>query len=109
LLLAFARLENRSYVAVDGSPGNTVAQLNPKALGSLFMASYYSQGYGEGIRTRFHTGSLSQYCLGTVCIGSTAPNSFSVAVARRCLVMARLVIETFPRKGQCLSSHVAIL
>jgi hypothetical protein len=32
-----------------------VAQLYPQALGSLFVASYHSQGYGGGIRTRFHT------------------------------------------------------
>jgi hypothetical protein len=31
---------------------NRVAQ----ALGSLFVASYDSQGYGGGIRTRLHTG-----------------------------------------------------
>jgi hypothetical protein len=28
----------------------------PSSLGSLFVASYDSQGYGEGIRTRLHTG-----------------------------------------------------
>jgi hypothetical protein len=26
----------------------------------LFVASYYSQGYGEGIQPRLHTGSLYQ-------------------------------------------------
>jgi hypothetical protein len=36
---------------------NGVAQLYPQALGSIFVASYDSQGYGEGIRTRLHTGS----------------------------------------------------
>jgi hypothetical protein len=38
------------------SPKNRVAQLYPPALGSLFVASYNSQGYGVGIRTRLHTG-----------------------------------------------------
>jgi hypothetical protein len=33
-----------------------VAQLYPKALDSLLVASYDSQGYGGGIRIRFHTG-----------------------------------------------------
>jgi hypothetical protein len=28
----------------------------PEALGSLFVASYDSQGYGGGIRPRLHTG-----------------------------------------------------
>jgi hypothetical protein len=33
-----------------------VAQLYPQALGSLFVASYDSHGYGEGIRIALHTG-----------------------------------------------------
>jgi hypothetical protein len=39
------------------STRNRVAQLYPQALGSLFVASYDTQGYGGGIRTRLHTGS----------------------------------------------------
>jgi hypothetical protein len=38
------------------SPMNRVAQLCPQTLGSLFVASYDSQGYGGGIRTRLHAG-----------------------------------------------------
>jgi hypothetical protein len=38
------------------SPRKKVAQLYPQALGSLFVASYDSQRYGRGIRTRLHTG-----------------------------------------------------
>jgi hypothetical protein len=38
------------------SPRNRVAQLYLQELGSLFVASYDSQGYGGGIRTRLHTG-----------------------------------------------------
>jgi hypothetical protein len=37
-------------------PRNRVTQLYSQALGSLFVASYDSQGYGGGIRTRLHTG-----------------------------------------------------
>jgi hypothetical protein len=37
-------------------PRNRVALLYPKALGSLFVALYDSQGYGGGIRPRLHTG-----------------------------------------------------
>jgi hypothetical protein len=33
---------------------NSVTQLYPQGLGSLFVASYDSQGYGGGIRTRLH-------------------------------------------------------
>jgi hypothetical protein len=39
-------------------PRNRVAQLYPRALGSLFVASYDSQGYGGGILKRLHTGQL---------------------------------------------------
>jgi hypothetical protein len=47
---------------------NRVAQLYPKALGSLFVASYHSQGYGWGIRARLHAGcfwtlSIVLFCL----------------------------------------------
>jgi hypothetical protein len=37
-------------------PGNRVVQLYPEVLGSLFVTSFDSQGYGGGIRTRIHTG-----------------------------------------------------
>jgi hypothetical protein len=43
-------------VPVFISPRNRVAQLYPRALGSIFVASYDSQGYGGGILTRLHTG-----------------------------------------------------
>jgi hypothetical protein len=33
-----------------------VAQLYPQELGSLFIASYDSQGYGGGLRTCLHVG-----------------------------------------------------
>jgi hypothetical protein len=38
------------------SPRNRVAQLYIQALGSIFVASYHSQGYDGGIRTRLHAG-----------------------------------------------------
>jgi hypothetical protein len=40
-------------------PRNRVFRLYPQALGSLFVASYDSQGYGGGIRPRLHTGFSS--------------------------------------------------
>jgi hypothetical protein len=43
-------------------PGNRVAQLYPRALGSFFVTSYDSQGYGGGIVTRLHTGLLYSSC-----------------------------------------------
>jgi hypothetical protein len=44
------------YVPVFISPRNRVAQLYSRALGSLFVAPYDSQGYGGVILTRLHTG-----------------------------------------------------
>jgi hypothetical protein len=38
-------------------PRNRVAELYPQALGSLFISSHNSQGYGGGIRSRLHVGS----------------------------------------------------
>jgi hypothetical protein len=43
-------------VPILKSPWNKVALLYLQALGSIFVASYYSQGYGGGIRPRLHTG-----------------------------------------------------
>jgi hypothetical protein len=39
-------------------PRNRVAQLYPRALGSLLVASYDSQGYGGSILTSLHTDIL---------------------------------------------------
>jgi hypothetical protein len=45
-------------VPVFISPRNRVAQLYPRALGSIFVVSYDSQDCGGGILTRLHTGLL---------------------------------------------------
>jgi hypothetical protein len=51
-----SRLPNlEGQVPVFMSPRNRMAQLYSQALGSLFVASYDSQGYGGGIRPRLHT------------------------------------------------------
>jgi hypothetical protein len=47
-------LNLEGQVPVFISPRNRVAQLYPRALGSNFVASYDSQGYGGGILTRLH-------------------------------------------------------
>jgi hypothetical protein len=47
----------KGHALVFISPRNRVAQLHPQALGSLFVASYDSQGYGGGVQTRLHTDS----------------------------------------------------
>jgi hypothetical protein len=48
-------------VPVFISPRNRVAKIYPQALGSLFVASYDSQGYSGGIRTRHHRGLKRVY------------------------------------------------
>jgi hypothetical protein len=50
----FPNLEGQAPVFI--SPRNRVAKLYPQALGSLFIASYGSQGYGGSIQLRLHTG-----------------------------------------------------
>jgi hypothetical protein len=48
-------------VLVFISPRNKVARLYTQALGSLFVASYDSQGYGGGIRPRLQNGEELTY------------------------------------------------
>jgi hypothetical protein len=45
------------------SPSDRVAQLYPQASGSLFVAFYYSQGYGGGILTRLQKGYMLIYVM----------------------------------------------
>jgi hypothetical protein len=57
ILLPHTRLSNlEGQDPVFIFPNNKVAQLYPRALGSRFLASYDSKGYGGGILTRLHTG-----------------------------------------------------
>jgi hypothetical protein len=55
----FPNLEDQVPVFV--SSRNRVSQFYPQALGSLFVASYDSQGYRGSIRTRLHTGCAITY------------------------------------------------
>jgi hypothetical protein len=50
-------------VPVFISPRNRVAQIYPRALGSLSIASYDSQGYRGGILSRLHTRNRLTYWL----------------------------------------------
>jgi hypothetical protein len=47
----------KDQVPIFITPRNRVEQLYPQALGSIFVASYDSQGYGGGVPTRLHTGT----------------------------------------------------
>jgi hypothetical protein len=50
----FPNLEGLVHVFIF--PRNMLTRLYPQALGSIFVASYDSQGYGGGIETCLHTG-----------------------------------------------------
>jgi hypothetical protein len=69
ILLSQLRLQVPAFI----SPRNRVAQLHQRALGSLFVASYDSQGYNRAILTRLHTGiapcsiSSSRSCMRALC------------------------------------------
>jgi hypothetical protein len=52
----FSNFEGQVPVFI--TPRNRAAQLYTQELGSLFVASYDSQGYGGGIRPCLHTGSI---------------------------------------------------
>jgi hypothetical protein len=83
-------------VPVFISSRNRVAQLYPQTLGSLFVASYDSQGYSGGIRTR----------LGTDLIENTVSNNvFDCYVRIRC--RGNVFTQPLPRNGPC--DHVTIL
>jgi hypothetical protein len=56
ILLSQIRENLEAQDPVFISPRNRVAQLYPQTLGSHFVASYDSQGYGGGTGTRLHTG-----------------------------------------------------
>jgi hypothetical protein len=61
-------------VPVFISHRNRVAQLYPRALSALSVASYDSQGYGAGILTLLHTGFLIIASKSLVCfIPSVVP------------------------------------
>jgi hypothetical protein len=49
-------------ITVFISSRNRVARLYPQALGSLFVVSHDSQGYGGGVLTRLHTGFSNSLC-----------------------------------------------
>jgi hypothetical protein len=55
----FPKLEGQVPVFI--SPRNKGIQLYPRHWGSLFVASYDTQGYGGGIRPLLHKGSASNH------------------------------------------------
>jgi hypothetical protein len=71
------RYNLEGQIPVFKSPRNRVARLYTQALGSLFIASYDSQGYGGGIRPRLHKGYnytiytiiiIIQYVISSLCL-----------------------------------------
>jgi hypothetical protein len=90
------------------STKNRVAQLYPMALGSLFVASYESQGSGGGIRPRLHTGIYHSHikhlfqqfccCVSQLPHGPRREHFFPVSLWVR-------VRNLLPSNRRCLQSH----
>jgi hypothetical protein len=67
----------KDQVPVSMSPSERVAQLYPEALGSLFIAFYDSQGYGESTVTHLHT-ETSFLLVPNILISILLSNTFSL-------------------------------
>jgi hypothetical protein len=97
------------HVPVFISPRNRAAQLYPQAVGSRFFASYDSQGYVGGIRTRLHTGSLFTTRLVSSLYKLGADNtSIVVGVFTDPLLRNGLracMLPALPSNDRCLHSH----
>jgi hypothetical protein len=70
---------------------NRVAQLYPQRLGSLFVASYDSQGYGGIMRPRLHTG------FNTLCLSSHNSSLYIQLLTATDLVIYRVSQEECAR------------
>jgi hypothetical protein len=97
---------------------NRVTQLYPQTLGSLFAASYDSQGYGGGIRTCLHAGnehssaSMLPSSLGADRKGNTAyDSSYSVAYVYLYLFIGRSLATAVSIGSVILAlrGHVSVL
>jgi hypothetical protein len=75
ILLSQVRVSHNleGQVPVFISPRNRVAQLYPQAVGSCFVASYDSQGYGRGVRNCLLRGYLltTVLCYGRRSVGQS--------------------------------------
>jgi hypothetical protein len=81
----FPNLEDQDPVFIY--PRSRVARLYPLALGSIFVTSYDSNGYGGGIRPRPHTDLVentfshsSSCCMRVHCSGTCLPSHSLAAV-----------------------------
>jgi hypothetical protein len=83
-----------AQVSLFTSPKNRIAQLYSHTLGSIFVASYDSQGYGGGIRTRLQSGLTS---------GSLPHSLFISAVEAYCWLL------TYSRVGPQHRKHIRCL
>jgi hypothetical protein len=78
-------------VPVFISPRKRVAQIYPQALGSFFVASYDSQGFGGGIRIRLHEGYTTNSLLfsyDTDCVENDVSNTSPLPRELLCLIFA---------------------
>jgi hypothetical protein len=80
-------------VRVFISPRDRVAQLQPRTLGSPFVASYDSQGHGGGIRTRLHTGSTDSNYQSSLC----SPDTECTENVSSIIAYSLVAVETCPQ------------
>jgi hypothetical protein len=82
-------------------PSDRVAQLYPQALGSLFIASYDSQGYGGGIITSLHT-KISSLILMMNSVNTVVANSLfnCTQFLHYATRFSLLAMQTKPYDGQ---------
>jgi hypothetical protein len=101
------------HVPVFISPRNRVAQLYPQAMGSIFVASYDSQGYGGGIRTRLHAGWLLATVSQLSCLEHLGTDRkeniirlllFPIVTVKTCLFT-----KTLLSNGCCILAYLAVV
>jgi hypothetical protein len=96
-----------NVLARDLYPRNRVAQLYPHALGSLFFASYDSQGYEWSIRNSLHKGVGRLVKLLLVFVSTVIPG-FSVLETRDEDLYSHLVIHMFRNWASSPTKEVSV-
>jgi hypothetical protein len=92
------------------SPMNMVTQLYPQALGSLFVASYESQGYGGGIQPRLHTGAeltTNRVLVITSRLGPT--ENAAHLLLKSCLWERVLFMKALPSNNYGIFAYLAVV
>jgi hypothetical protein len=95
-------------VPVFISPRDRVVQLYPQTLGSLFVTSYDSQGYGGGIRTCLHLRSLLLLCAAYKHLGTDHVET-SRLQQYLCCCWWNVFTKPLARNGSDIFAHLAVV